>query len=362
MPADLPTLGCARDTVIRRRLLAWYRRRRRDLPWRGTRDPYAIWVSEIMLQQTQVETVRPYYLRFLDRFPTLDRLARAPIATVLAQWAGLGYYRRARHLHAAARIVMREHSGRVPEDPVAFARLPGVGRYTTGAVLSIAFDRPLPVLDGNVARVLSRLDALRASVRDPRGAERLWARAQTLVPMRKPGDWNQALMELGATVCLPVGPLCRRCPLSEECHALAADQVTSYPPVVGRPSTVVVKRAVALVTRSGRLLVARREGRRLEGLWEPPAVDLAHGVSALSALRAELERLGVHARLTPTKQTVRHTITHHRIEAEVWRGELTGPAPRSARLRMVDPARPKVALTAMAVRVARTLEREACAS
>ena len=355
MPVELPARGVARDARIRRRLLAWYRRHRRDLPWRGTRDPYAIWVSEIMLQQTQVETVRPFYLRFLDRFPTIERLARAPASAVLARWAGLGYYRRARHLHAAAKLVMREHAGRVPDDAAAFARLPGVGRYTTGAVLSIAFDRPLPVLDGNVARVLSRLDAVRAAVRDPRGAERLWARAQALVPARRPGDWNQALMELGATVCLPATPRCDACPLRAECRALAIHRVASYPPTAARRATVVVKRAVALVTRRGRMLVVRREGRALEGLWEPPAVDLADGVTARCALGAELHRLGVTARLARTGQVVRHTITHHRIEAEVWRGELTGKAPRSARVRFVDPARPGVALTAMAARVARVL-------
>src|SRR5262249_1707276 len=144
---------------LRRRLLGWYRRHRRALPWRATRDPYRIWLSEVMLQQTQVATATPYYHVFLERFPTLAVLARAREPEVLAAWAGLGYYRRARSLHEAARVVVREHGGRVPDDPEAFARLPGVGRYTTGAVLSMAFDRPLPVLDGNVARVLARLTA-----------------------------------------------------------------------------------------------------------------------------------------------------------------------------------------------------------
>src|SRR6185503_20273858 len=201
-----------RTASLRRRLLAWYDRHGRDMPWRRTREPYPVWLSEIMLQQTQVATARPYYERFLKRFPTLDALADARPAEVLSAWSGLGYYRRARHLHEAVRRVRRDHGGRVPDDPEAFGALPGVGRYTTAAVLSICFDRPLAVLDGNVARVLSRLYALHESVRDPRGARRLWERAQALVPARNPGDWNQAVMELGAVICTPRAPRCGACP------------------------------------------------------------------------------------------------------------------------------------------------------
>ena len=318
------------------------------------RDPYSIWVSEVMLQQTQVSTAQPFYLRFIARFPTVGSLARAREADVLERWAGLGYYRRARNLHRAANLVMREHGGRVPDDPEIFGRLPGVGRYTTGAVLSIAFDRPLPVLDGNVARVLSRLDAMRASVREARGARRLWERAGALVPAARPGDWNQALMELGATVCLPRAPRCEACPLRRECRARAMGKVESFPPTAPRPASVRVRRAAALLTRRGRMLVVRREGRQLDGMWEPPAVDLVRGAPA-RALAAELESLGVRAKLAPTGRTVRHSILERRIEVQVWRGELAGPAPRAARLKMVDPLRPGVALTAMARKVAMTL-------
>jgi len=227
-----------RAAALRRRLLAWYRRHRRAMPWRGTRDPYRIWVSEVMLQQTQVATARPFYQRFIARFPTLAALGRAHESSVLAAWAGLGYYRRARHLHEAARVVAREHAGRVPDDPEAFGGLPGVGRYTTGAVLSIAFDRPLPALDGNVARVLSRLFALPATVREPRGARALWALAEALVPARGAGDWNQAVMELGATVCLPRAPRCEACPVRTMCLALAAarSRPCRRPPRAGVPS------------------------------------------------------------------------------------------------------------------------------
>ncbi len=339
--------------AIRRSLLAWYDRHGRDMPWRRTRDPYPVWLSEVMLQQTRVATARPYYDAFLRRFPTLAALARARPADVLAAWAGLGYYRRARHLHEAARAVVREHGGRVPGDATAFGALPGVGRYTTAAVLSICFDRPLAVLDGNVARVLSRLDAAPAAIRDPRGARWLWARAQSLVPMRRPGDWNQAMMELGATVCTPRSPRCAVCPLRRHCRARALGRVAEFPPPVRRRATETVRRAVALIERRGRVLMERREGALLAGLWEPPGVELANGAPAAPALRAALARRGLRARLAATGDLLRHTITHRAISVEVWRGAPLGATPRSARLRWVDPARPAVPLTALARRLTR---------
>jgi len=318
------------------------------MPWRRTREPYPVWLSEVMLQQTQVATARPYYDAFLARFPTLASLARARPSEVLAAWAGLGYYRRARHLHEAARTVVREHAGRVPDDPEAFGRLPGVGRYTRGAVLSICFDRPLPVLDGNVARVLSRWYALPAAIREPRGARRLWALAEALVSMHRPGDWNQAVMELGATVCTPRTPDCGRCPVRMHCRAHRLGRVADFPPVAPRRESETVRRAVALIARRGRVLMERREGALLAGLWEPPGVELANGATPAAALRAALASLGLRARLTRSGHTVRHTITHRAITAEVWRGVLAGAAPRKARLRWVDPKQPHVPLTALA--------------
>jgi len=317
------------------------------MPWRGTRDPYRVWVSEVMLQQTQVATATPFYQRFLERFPTLESLARAGEPAVLAAWSGLGYYRRARHLREAARIVVRDHGGRVPDDARAFGALPGVGRYTTAAVLSICFDRPLAVLDGNVARVLSRVHALRASVRQPRGARALWALADTLVPMRDPGDWNQALMELGAVVCTPRAPRCDRCPLRAHCRARANGRVEDYPAPAPRRARVAVRRAVAWIERGGRVLVARRRGALLEGLWEPPGVDLERGTDARTALAAELKRLGVRARLAPTGRRVRHAITYRDLVVEVWRGSASA-AKRVPGLAWIDARRPAVALTALA--------------
>lgn len=333
-------------------MLAWYRRHRRDLPWRETRDPYRVWVSEVMLQQTQVTTALPFYAAFLKRFPTVGALAAASETRVLAAWSGLGYYRRARHFHAAARLVVREHGGRVPNDPEAFRLLPGVGRYTAGAVLSIAFDRPLSVLDGNVARVLSRFLALPVSIRDAAGARRLWALADSLVPMRTPGDWNQALMELGATICTPKRPLCSSCPVKTWCRARALGRTEGFPPVAPRRPTERVRRAVVLIERGGRVLMTRREGALLEGLWEPPGVEISRG-AVRSALNAELAARGVHARLVPTRRRVRHTITHRSIEVEIWRGTLTAAARRTAKTRFVDPRRPVVPLTALASKLTR---------
>jgi A/G-specific adenine glycosylase len=305
-----------------------------------------------MLQQTRVATVHPYYKAFLARFPTLESLARAKSQAVLAAWSGLGYYRRARHLHEAARLVVREHGGRVPREAASFGRLPGVGRYTTGAVLSLAFDRPLAVLDGNVARVLSRLFAVRATVREPRGAARLWALADSLVPAQGAGEWNQALMELGARVCVPRAPRCTACPLREACRAHATGRVGAFPPAAPRRAPVAVARAVALVARGRRVLMARREGSLLDGMWEPPGVDVGSGADARSKLADALARLGIEVRLAPTERRVRHTITHRAITVSVWRGVPLGPLPRSARLRWADPARADLPLTALARRLA----------
>lgn len=338
---------------LRRRLLAWYRRHARDLPWRRTRDPWRIWVSEVMLQQTRVETALPYYATFLERFPTPSSLARARPEAVLRAWSGLGYYRRARHLQAAARIVVREHAGRV--EPDTFGRLPGVGRYTEGAVLSIAFDRRRPVLDGNVARVLSRLFAEPAAVRDPRGAQRLWGLAALLLPMRGAGEWNQAIMELGARVCTPRSPRCGECPIASGCRARALGQVEAFPPVPPRRAAVTVRRAVALLERDGRMLVVRRRGPLLDGMWEPPGVELGLGTDAGPALRRALARLGVRARLEASGERVKHVITHRAIEVEVWRAS-PRKVPSGPGMRPVDPSRPAVPLTSLARKLA-TLRR-----
>jgi A/G-specific adenine glycosylase len=344
-------------------LLAWYRRHKRAMPWRETRDPYRVWVSEIMLQQTQVATATPYYVRFMERFPTVGSLARASQQEVLAAWSGLGYYRRARMLHEAAGVVVREHAGQVPSDPTAFAALPGV---------SIGFGLTLPVLDGNVARVLSRLTGRPLAVKRPADAKVLWDMAEQLIPRGRsrpartqagapdpvPGDWNQALMELGATVCTPRSPRCSACPVRAQCVAFATGQQESLPPAAERRRVVRVRRAIAVVWQRGKLLVARRTGAHLDGLWEPPGVELARGDDAHARLQETLRGLGVRATLRATRQKLQHTITHHAITVQVWRGTLTGAAPRTgSTLRWVAADDRRLALSALARRVAEAGER-----
>ena len=207
---------------FRRRLLAWYRRHARDLPWRRHGEPYPIWVSEIMLQQTQVATVRGYFERFMAAFPTIHSLARADEHDVLRLWEGLGYYRRARQMHQAARTIVAEHGGRFPRDAEAVRRLPGIGRYTAGAILSIAFDAREPILEANTIRLLARLLAYSGDPRSAAGSKRLWQMAEALLPRRNAGRFNQALMELGSEVCLPKSPKCDACPVAALCPTRAA--------------------------------------------------------------------------------------------------------------------------------------------
>ena len=338
--------------ALRRALLQWYRGNARELPWRASRDPYRVWVSEIMLQQTQVATATGYYERFVARFPTVRTLARAPIDRVLAAWSGLGYYRRARHLHEAAGIVVREHAGRVPSEPRAFGALPGVGRYTVGAVLSIGFGVPLPVLDGNVARVFSRIAAKPWSVRRALDARALWALADEILDRGSPGDWNQALMELGATVCTPRAPRCAACPIRRFCRAHAAGREEEFPPVAPRRASVRLERAVARVERAGRVLMVRKSGPLLDGLWEPPGVDLDRREPAERSLARTLKSVGLRGTLVATPVRIRHTITHRSIEARVWRLTPRRPLPRAGvRLRWVAPGERDVALSALARRV-----------
>src|SRR5258706_9327541 len=269
-------------------LRRWYRASKRDLPWRRTSDPYKIWVSEIMLQQTRVEVVRDYYARWLRAFPTIEALARASDARVLKMWEGLGYYARARNLHRAAKIVVgsvhclsaprsatktRTAGTAVPTTSAELQTLPGIGRYTACAIASIAFDERVPVVDGNVARVLARVLAIRASVKLPRTQNQLWSLAEQLMPRTKPGDFNQAMMELGALVCTPRNPQCPTCPLRHVCRARQLG-LTEQLPNRGkrtRPRRETVN--VALVRRGGRVLLRRRDDNGLlAGMWELPTL------------------------------------------------------------------------------------------
>jgi A/G-specific adenine glycosylase len=317
-------------------LLTWFDRHRRDLPWRRTTDPYSIWLSEVMLQQTRVETVLPYYERFLLRFPTIEALAAAEVEEVLALWSGLGYYRRARQLHAAARQVAESGEG-FPRTHAGLRALPGVGDYTAAAVGSIAFGIAEPVLDGNVERVLSRFLASGEDPRSRGGRERLLAAGRELLDPLRPGDSNQAMMELGATLCLPKAPRCLLCPLSSGCRAVAAGEQDLYPPPKRRRETVRVRLVVAVVEGvgggggiagiGGILLFRRPEGSTLlAGTWELPWVEAVPdpGPEDLQADPAAglAARYGGIWRLAPRIARVRHGITYRDIEVDVHRAEI----------------------------------------
>lgn len=301
-------------SLFRARLLAWYDAGHRDLPWRRTRDPYHIWVSEIMLQQTQVDTVIPYYERFLARFPTVAALAAASDEDVLKVWEGLGYYARARHLHAAARSVMAG-GGAFPERFEALAALPGIGRSTAGAIASIAAGAPHPVLDGNVRRVLCRLFAVGRDPRLPRVERRLWRLAALLLDPKRPGDHNQALMELGATVCTPRRPDCAACPVAGCCRARARGLAGLLPARARRAPLPHHEVAVGAIWRGGELLIARRPAEGLlGGLWEFPGGKREEGESLEDCLRREIrEELGVQVVVGERFATVRHAYTHFRV-------------------------------------------------
>jgi A/G-specific adenine glycosylase len=267
--------------IFQRRLLAWFRAHQRDLPWRASRDPYRIWVAEVMLQQTRIAAVRPYYDRFLRRFPSVESLARAPQDEVLKLWSGLGYYSRARNLHRAAKEIVTQHRGKFPRDLEAALHLPGIGRYTAAAVLSIAYDVPLAVLDGNVARVLARLRAIRGELRAPGRWQSLATTAQHLLAGEAPGDWNQALMELGETICTPQTPRCPACPASRSCRAYAQGIVDQIPAPRRKRAPVKMKIAAAiLLDPRGRTLLVRDPGAHdkvlFSRLWQFPAVEVAH--------------------------------------------------------------------------------------
>ena len=311
--AELPT--------FRRRMLSWFAQRKRDLPWRRTRDAYRIWLSEIMLQQTRVKAVVPYYERFLEPFPNVRALARAKIDRVLANWAGLGYYSRARNLQRAAKEIVSRHAGKFPREYEAALALPGIGRYTASAVLSIAYDEPHAVLDGNVARVLARIGAVRGDLRAPARWRKFEATAQELLDRNAPGDWNQAMMELGATVCAPKSPRCAECPVEKWCRARALGIAEKLPSARKKRATVEVSLAAAvLLDPRGHTLLVRQpdgDGALFSRLWQFPALE-STGKNLSPALAGHLhEKFGLAGKSNLTPLTAaRHTVTFRNIRLE----------------------------------------------
>ncbi|MDH5588595.1 MAG: A/G-specific adenine glycosylase, partial [Gemmatimonadota bacterium] len=342
-PGDLPPKVLA---TLRESLLAHYDRSARDLPWRRLTDPYPVWVSEVMLQQTRVETVTDYYRRWMARFPDVETLADAELDEVLLQWQGLGYYTRARNLHGAARVIRERFGGEVPGTVDELRSLPGVGEYTAGAVASIAFGLPVPVVDGNVNRVLCRLvDVPRLT---PARARSL---AKTLVHQDRPGDWNQAVMELGATVCTPRSPSCDVCPVASWCGARASGRQGEHPAPARRARVEPRLYAVMVAAdAAGSLLVRRQDDPGLlQGLWAFPAVEVAHASIVEESAECLADRWaepGVFVRRSRRAlrlPPVRHRFTHidatyHPVLVEVSRP--SGQDARGEDVRWIDPCGP----------------------
>ncbi|HEX2871896.1 MAG TPA: A/G-specific adenine glycosylase [Polyangiaceae bacterium] len=300
-------------------LIGWYEKRKRDLPWRKTRDPYAIWVSEVMLQQTQVKTVLGYYERWMQRFPSVKALAAADDADVLHAWQGLGYYSRARRLLAGARAVAERHGGKLPRDVDALLALPGIGPYSAGAIASIAFGLPEPIVDGNVVRVLCRLFALQGDPAKAPLKQRLWQLARELVPADQPSEFNQSLMELGATLCTPTSPRCPECPVAKQCQALAQGLERELPQLAKRKAPTEVRTAAAYVRRGDRVLLHQlpADAPRWAGLWVLPFAELTSDEApAIGATRA-LGQAGLKGTAGATLRDARHTITRFRIVLSV---------------------------------------------
>ncbi|MDJ0755931.1 MAG: A/G-specific adenine glycosylase [Ardenticatenaceae bacterium] len=303
------------------KLLDWWDDGHADLPWRGLRDPYPIWISEIMAQQTQLVTVIPYYERWMARFPSVEALAAAPLDDVLKMWEGLGYYSRARNLHAAAQAVVNEYGGKIPQTAAELQQLKGIGRYTAGAIASICFDEPVPVLDGNVMRVLSRLDDMADDVTSAATKKQLWTRAAELVPVERPGEYNQALMELGQTICTPKSPKCLLCPLLSLCKARKAGTQHERPVKPPRKKTPHYDVVAGVIWQQkigdGHFLIAQRPlDGLLGGLWEFPGGKVENGESLPDALIREIkEELAIDI-IVPQMRPftiVKHAYTHFRI-------------------------------------------------
>ena len=315
-PAEHP-----HEAEISAPLLRWFRTAQRDLPWRRTSDPYAIWVSEMMLQQTQVATVIPYYELWMARFPTLRALAEASEDEVLHAWQGLGYYSRARNLLSGAREVVRRFGGRLPSTVEELRSLPGIGPYTAGAIASIAYNVPAPIVDGNVIRVLSRLFALRGDPKKAPLKNRLWELAAELIPPAHASEFNPALMELGATICTPANPKCAVCPVAEACEARRQGIQDQLPETAARPTVTPVQMVAALVWRGERVLIVQRrdDENRWAGMWQFPNTEVRSGEPAADAVRrAVRETVGLEVAPGPQATVVRHSVTRYRISLEVY--------------------------------------------
>ncbi len=319
---------------FQQKLSRWYDKNHRLLPWRETDDPYLIWVSEVMLQQTQVNTVIPYYTNFIRLFPEVSRLAASDLQKVLKAWEGLGYYARARNFHRASRILMAENKGQVPDQPIDFQKLPGVGDYIAAAVQSIAFHHPLPVVDGNVKRVLARLFQINDPVNHSSAHSIFKSAAMTLLDIRHPGNFNQAMMELGALICSPKKPGCRDCAVSVFCKAFQDHHVSEYPKRLKRKPSPEYHIAVGIVRKNSKFLITQRKPEGLlGGLWEFPGGKVRKGESAEQACVREIkEEINLKIKIDSFFTRIKHAYTHFKIIMDVYycshvsgRVKLNGP-------------------------------------
>jgi len=320
------------------KLLRWFDKSARDLPWRRTRDLYAIWISEIMLQQTQVATVIPYWQRFLTRFPDIMSLAAAPEREVLKLWEGLGYYRRARQLHLAARQIAAQHDGRFPTSPADVRSLPGIGRYTAGAILSIGLDQRLPILEANTIRVLSRLTGYRGDVSTTAGQRHLWNVAESILPRQHCGAFNQALMELGSEICTPRSPQCMNCPVISICQAHRDNAVEQIPRPAKRMNYEDTNEVAVIIRHRGRVLLRQcQPGERWAGLWDFPRFAAPPGNkngALLQQIAARTRELtGVHVGPTSHFLTIKHGVTRFRITLDCYETTLSPRGEQNGRCR-----------------------------
>jgi A/G-specific adenine glycosylase len=311
---------------IQKKLLAWFGKSGRDLPWRKTKDPYAIWISEIMLQQTQVSTVIPYYQRFLKTFPTVRRLAKTNLSKVLSIWEGLGYYSRARNLFEASRVILDRFNGKIPDALDDLLGLPGIGRYTAGAILSIAYDQEAPILDGNAKRVVSRLFAVSGNPADSKTEELLWQISESLIPNGHASSFNQAVMDLGATICTPKDPRCAHCPLHRLCKGYESGDPGRYPSRGLKKAIPLIQAVSAVIQKDGQVLLRQRPAKGLlGGLWEFPDWRVDHREdSELRLLRLIKNELGIRIKTKEFLGSFKHTYSHFKLTLHVYLCQAAG--------------------------------------
>ncbi len=311
---------------IIKELLFWFDRNQRDMPWRKTKDLYSIWISEIMLQQTQVSTVIPYYQRFLSKFPNLKTLASASEEDVLKYWEGLGYYSRARNLHRATQLIESQHKGHIPDRIEQFQKLPGVGPYVAAAVFSISRGIPVPAVDGNVMRVFCRFKALRMDIRKPQTRKKIFSELQDIIPQVRCGDFNQALMELGSRICKTKNPKCLTCPLNTGCRAYRSGKIDLFP--VKSPRSIIPEFpvSIAVIIKGDQFYIQKRPSRgHLGGLWEFPGGKARSGESPERALKREIfEELGIRVDIKTKLASIKHAYTHFRIKLSFFICEISG--------------------------------------